>query len=420
MRRAWGAMAAVAAALSLGGGASCRPDAAVGDHCPASECADRDCNGALACPKGAGCPQGTVCVEKLCVASPPAAIDPEILIEGFKAREFDLVRALGDEAGYELTAPDGAERVACGLFTCAPVIVEFEAGAQVLRRIANTAQCLQREHVFSTQASGELQTFKFGLGDLRPPEPDSCRLAMLGLGDGKSVTRAGYPLVEALRIGCWASDRTHVIAATRLVPIGVTDLPEGDRLMRRDCQEVADGTWCILPGDLGVCAQNECDFTMVPSALGSAEGAGGDGNLTNAGQEAEAVTDCRGIGEGVACRRQDVDSIGQCLSGRCLKQSVAEYTQPLAVSDCAAEGAVTNWLNCYPSPTLSFGTCCGKRCRLRCRDDEDCTAALDDAGVVCKANASDCDPRPEKCHRAPGSYLGVCVLQEESEPCKSE
>ncbi len=399
-------MVVVAVGL-LGGGASCRPDADATDHCPARECADKACSEAVPCPGGVGCPQGTTCFDDTCVVSPPSIIEPDTLIVGFDAREFDLGRASAGPAAYELTAPDGADRVACGLFTCKPAIVESDAG----RRIVNTAQCLQREHVFNTQRSGELQTFKFGLGDLRPPEPDSCRSAMLGLGDGRRVPRTGYPLVEALRIGCWASDRTHVIAATRLVPVGVTDLPEGDRLMRRDCQETADGTWCILPGDLGVCAENKCDFTRVPSADTLTEGAGGDATVAPK-QEAEAVADCRGIEEGAACRRKEVGSIGQCLSGRCLKQSEAEYTQPLAVSDCAAQGAATNWLNCYPSPTLSFGTCCGAVCRLRCREDNDCTATLDDAGVA--------DPRPEKCHRAPGSYLGVCVLPEESEPCKSE
>jgi hypothetical protein len=420
MKRMKGAMVALVAFASSVAGASCVSDRWLEEQCPATQCADANCDQDVACPGGAGCPQGTRCMADLCVASPPPAIEPEALIDGFKAREFDLVRATGDDARYELTAPDGADRVACGLFTCAPVIVERSAGSQTLRRIANTSQCLQREHVFTTQPSGELQTFKFGLADLRSPEPNSCRASMLGLGDPSSVSRTGYPLVEALRIGCWASDRTHVIAATRLVAVGVTDLPEGARLMRRDCQEVADGTWCILPGDLGVCVAADCDFTMVPSPVDSLSGAGGQGSPTSVAPEVETVTDCRGVADGVACRRKEVESVGQCLSSRCLKQSTDEYTQPLAVSDCGAEGAVTDWLNCYPSPTLSFGTCCGARCRLRCREDQDCASALDDAGVTCKANDTTCEPRPERCHREPGSYLGVCALPEESEPCKSE
>jgi hypothetical protein len=105
--------------------------------------------------------------------------------------------------------------------------------------------------------------------------------------------------------------------------------------------------------------------------------------------------------------------VGQCLSGRCLRPSRADYAKPLAISNCATEGAVTDWLNCYPSPVLGFGTCWGNSCRLRCRGDEDCVAALDDAEVPGSGGAAGAssDVRPEHCQREPGSFLGVCVIR---------
>jgi hypothetical protein len=236
---------------------------------------------------------------------------------------------------------------------------------------------------------------------------------MLGLtGDTHAAPRAGYPVVQTLRLGCWAQDMSHVIAATRLTPLGVTDLPGGTSALLSNCQQAADGSWCSLPGNLGVCLRHRCDFSQRPSADVMTDGSEA-GSASGTAASEPALTDCSHAAEGTPCRRAEASTIGQCLSGRCLRDSTDSYSQPLVVSDCAAPGAVTDWLNCYPSPVLGFGTCESEQCRLRCREDADCRDALDAAEVPCEMPDAEgrCErERPEKCRRFSGSYLGVCVV----------
>jgi hypothetical protein len=388
---------------------ACGVDTTLESECAPAACPDGSCLKDIACEDGAQCPQGSTCQRGSCLLAGSSDIRAEALIVGFHAHEFDLVRSAGADVQYELVAPDRAARVVCGLFACEPRFAHASYGSTELSRIKNAAQCLQREHVFNTQTSGEPQKFTFRLADLRTPEPTECSSSMLGISNPDRASRAGYPVVEALRLGCWASDKTHVLAATRLIAVSVSDLPEGESVLRSDCQAAPDGSWCSLPGDLGTCQAGGCDFTKRPGVSAVQIDAGGAPNDT-----AEVPTSCEGLPDDVTCRRAKTDSVGQCLSDRCIKKTQAGqgYSQPLAVSDCAAPGSVTDWLNCYPSPTLSFGTCLQQECRLRCRDSEDCTRALDAAEISCggSGGGTGCEPaRAETCYRPSGSYLGVCV-----------
>jgi hypothetical protein len=393
---------------------SCFVDKQLADECAPSACPDSSCQEDIVCTEHVQCPQGSRCRQKHCALAETSDMPPEALIDGFQAHEFDLTRT-DTGTQFELIAPERAARIVCALFACQPLFSDETYGETPLRRIKNAARCLQRQRIFNTPASGEPQKFTFRLADLQLPEPTECSSSMLGISNPQRVSRAGYPVVEALRLGCFASDKTRVLAATRLMVISVSELPEGGSALRSDCQAAADGSWCSLPGDLGTCQSGRCDFTKTPNVGTSPLDSGGAPNDAAASDEGREVpVDCKGLPDDVTCRRRNTDSIGQCLSGRCIKKTQAGegYNQPLAVSDCAAPGSVTDWLNCYPSPTLSYGTCLSQECRLRCRSSDDCVSALDAAEIPCvpSPDPARCQPpRPEECYRAAGSYLGVCV-----------
>lgn len=394
----------LSAALALSGGLGVGLNACVekqfDTHCAPAACPG-SCDEPWSCERSADCPAGSVCVNGVCGVDAFPVIGADTLVAGFDVPEFELMQTSMDEGRPRLqwSAPPGSLRVTCGLFTCTPEFDGGEGSGQPSAvRLSNAPRCVPRVQTFNTETSAETQVFSFELGDLEPAAAGSCSPA-LGLTAQEAAGASGYPVVELLRVGCWALDRNQVIAATRLVQVNVQELPDAGYVLRLDCAAAPIGSWCLLPGDLGVCDQGKCELGRTPSELPEA-GAGGQGGEA-ATLPPEPVEDCEDRPDDVPCQSPD-SRIGQCLVDRCVANSESTYLRPLVVGDCASDGFETEWLNCYPSPILGFGTCAERQCRVRCRTDEDCESALSAAGIDVSAQSTTCQ-RPE------GSYLGVCM-----------
>lgn len=383
-------------------------EAKLSSTCLPPECRGNSCRNDVTCTHDDQCPRGSSCNDGVCGVARLESIRTRELIEGFGVREFALTPSTTEgRRTYEVSMPDGAVRVICGLLTCKPRFAREVAGPIELTRLSNAARCVARTDTFdASRASDDSRDFAFEVSALQPSTA-AC--------DGEEATSSpSYPVVETLRLGCWAEDLRRVIAATRLVPLNVTDLPDANGNRVANCSDASDGSWCTLAGDIGTCLNGGCDLSRVSSGvpMSAAESGGATNDVTLQLDYSDAPTDCGGLPNDTICRREELESIGQCLSGQCLKATLADYYQPLVVANCDAVGAETDGLNCYPSPVLGYGTCFKRACAIRCRNKTDCMSALDAAGVPCRegGNSGDCEPpRPERCRAVPESYLGVCT-----------
>jgi len=324
-------------------------------------------------------------------------IDDASLIAGFKAAEFELRITSNEPLSFDWNSPDAAERVVCALFTSPPELASVEGtGAQELLRITNVSRSLARARTFNTESATSQQHFSFQIGDLRatPATSGTCPTA-LSLGRGSLP--ADYPIVELLRVGCWAFDSAKVMAATRLLPVAASSLPDSSNRVSDSCQAQAQGAWCWMPGTPGTCQNEACDVDKpepIKPTPNLGDAGAGNSPLT-------AVMDCSGQPDDRACLKHS-QTVGQCLAEECVSQGSDSYRAPLVVTSCDQGN---DGLNCYPSPLLGFGNCLDKSCRPRCRIDSDCKEAFERAGVSTS-------PGLERfCDRVTNSYVGLCGVR---------
>jgi|GEM_PF-6628738 len=388
------------------------------------------------CSEDAACPAGMSCVDAdmPCTAGTTCACRPRYfgstqtdqLVQGFRAIELDLRVIPGTPSQFSWTQPPGATRVVCGLFVADP-----EALGGSLGHIRNDSQALYRTHTFRVSPSPlQPQTVTFGIADLNTPhEPTPCE-AESRL---RPVEPAGktYPIVTSLRVGCWASDSSGVIAATRLEDVSLTDIPEVNAPVS-DCTNLSsepDGRYCYPPLETGGCRKQQCVALPTMSAVSAAgtppsagDAGGAVGNDGGSIDTAAPVGNCTAQPDNVLCKRTPGFQFGRCIEGHCspVTGSTANLDLPLVVATCTPQkdaSAQTDWLNCFDRDVLGFGTCLAGDCRQRCLDASDCmTPFPEDPQPVYVCLKQDsvgnhvCSGDPA----AATSALGLCVLAKEA------
>lgn len=321
-------------------------------------CTESTCGNLRLCTASTDCPIGTGCTNEAC--RPLKTIDAasNALVKGFSSDALELNR--GEQGEFSVEAPKAAVNVSCGLFIGPPTFDN--------RAITNITACVVRYHVFPLDPTRTTASvLKLRLDDLEKPEyGDAC--------PAESALKGPTPLVESLRLGCWATSLDRVVAASQLVPLAASELPEYGVTPLGSCDQSAsptDGSYCIRTPQIGTCKSRKCQPTDS-----SVSGATGSGSTLHDG--------CTTADDGVACQLGSPGR-GRCYSGMCLDQSVLP---PLVSGSCAESDS--EWSNCFPSPLGLFGTCFKGLCRQRCHDDVDCNT-----GEACE-------------HPAEPSYLGVC------------
>lgn len=322
---------------------------------------------------------------------PFAHVDRNALTDGFGVAEFELQDTSRDPLTFAWLAPQQSERVVCALFASAPEFSHSEQQTEErLVRLLNEGRAVARKRTFNTADIGSDRRFSFKLADLEAsgvcPTPLSIPIELAG----------SYPIVQLLRVGCWAFDDTKVIAATRLAIVEPSSLPDWDTVPQPTCLGQPDRSWCRMPGTPGSCQGGVCDPSRSPSApqMGAA-GSGGD-----AGEPLAPPTDCTDLADDVGCLQKS-DEVGQCSSGQCIAQDAQDYEPPLVVSSCAVDR--TEGLNCYPSPILDFGSCFKGKCEPRCDQDQDCVSPFQRVGIA--------DVDKQVCYIADDAYVGSCQAE---------
>lgn len=225
------------------------------------------------CESTADCPTGTVCAPlppslevfpeaqgsdplASCGSSSPSKrcqlplsqVGRQALNTGFEVPVFGLFRV--DSTGYAALSwnpPEGTHIVHCALFSCPPVISESVRDDRRFFHIDNYASCVMAAKVYEPGEG------VFDLGDASLAFTPAPRVAP---GCGVSSPR----VVHSLMAGCWAYDKTEIIAATPLEPVSPAETFNfGDRF-DLDCSSGVDGRTCTLPAQpsLGICTQGVC------------------------------------------------------------------------------------------------------------------------------------------------------------------
>ncbi len=334
-------------------------------HAP---CVEASCTAIHPCAADVDCPLGTGCFgDRGCRPRTSIDLPSNALVKGFGAGELELTR---QAEGFSVEAPKAAVNVSCGLFVGSP---EFVGGA-----IQNFQAAIARYHVFPLDPSRTGgSVLGLGLDDLKPlPESEACHVeAALNAGS------PGFTLVESLRLGCWAASLQRVVAASQLLNLDPSELPEYDTTPLESCNQAAtptDGSVCVRSPQIGVCENHQCRAA-----------AGG----TSTGGAGSRSADCSAQSDGVPCQLV-APGRGHCYAGNCLKDSILP---PLVSASCS--GPDSEWSNCFPSPLGMVGSCFNQLCRQRCHDD------------------SDCMPDGAACVFPPGpSYLGACKSATEQAP----
>lgn len=327
-------------------------------HCFGADCkVDISCDGT-----GEDCPIGTTCVADVCRPREPVDPSGTELIEGFHSTEVELTRSRSH--GFEVEAPKDAVRVSCAIFIGLPTFQRTS--------IANLEASVARYRVFSVDGSRtQTSTISFRLDDLKTLPAARC-----GARPALNAGDEDYPMVESLRLGCWAVTLDAVVAATQLLQLDPSELPEFAVTPLESCDQstsATDGSHCKLPSQIGVCKNKECK----PSDGGQPKEEDVSSLAADAGAGCETAPD------NTACRLARPGR-GRCYGGSCLDKSIRP---PLVTARCTS---ADEWVNCFPSPLGVIGTCFNRLCRQRCRDGADCSA-----GELCEFPPA-------------ASYLGVC------------
>ena len=231
------------------------------------------CVNTQSCESTADCPTGTVCAElpsglsgqvfpetvgsdplASCGSSAPAkrcqlpAGSPgrQSLNTGFEVPSFRLIRIESSGfAAFTWNPPEETHIVHCALFSCPPVITESVHDGRPSFRIKNYEQCVMAAELFEPGEG------VFDLGDSTiafPPEPTA-----------QSCGTASPRAVHQLSVGCWAYDKSKIIAATPLEPVNPSETFNFHDRFDLDCSSGVDGRTCSLSaGTLGICAQGAC------------------------------------------------------------------------------------------------------------------------------------------------------------------
>lgn len=402
----------------------------VDGDCPGgSLCALRDGRRLRLCPsRDAGC---------ACAAAQFPVTHADALIRGFQAREFDLkTEPAQGEYGFE--HPARAELVICGLFVADP---DFARG-----RIENATKSLYRTHTFR---GAKLATAHFRLSDLErgaeESEPSVCGNAL-----PTPVAAEGYPTVTSLRVGCWAYDRTRVIAATQLRNVEIASLPEVKPPIF-DCaargEGDLEGRFCLSAVKRGVCSGGACrepgmldagslSVDAAMAAMGSREEGGlvepgrypvvVDTGFSMDGGLTAPVALCSESTEGLRCEIGAEMRAGRCVGSRCAAQELATIERPLVVERCASpesqpddagpvphDDVESDWLNCIAPSVQGYGSCYRRICRLRCVTSADCEPSPPASRASETVRGRRC---AKGCVLGTTSYVGVCLEPAEAVP----
>jgi hypothetical protein len=364
--------------------------------CAPSGCPNGECNSLPLCSGDSGrCPLGMSCIGGQCGIEPFPHLAGDALIRGFDVPEFqlDVTPASTGPLKFSWLAPNNSKRVVCALLTSMPEFSKAGTTEQLLR-MSDGSRAIERQRVFNIETAGMQEEFSFTLADLETHGDGEYLGCSTALSVPNMFPGHSYTVVELLRVGCWAFDQAKVIAATSLVNVVPSSLPDFNTVPKLSCQAQAEGTWCRTPS-AGTCQKGLCDTSKPPAVDGAdgSAGAAGDGN--GAAANTPAVTDCTGEQNDLTC--SVTGAIGQCLNAECVAQTDDAYRPPLVVSDCAADN--TNGLNCYPSLVLSFGNCAAGVCQPRCWGPDDCTSAFERAALT---------QIKTTCGRSNGAFIGTC------------
>lgn len=328
-----------------------------GESCQPA-CAEPSCRNLVSCQADADCAVGTLCASGAC--RPPKKIEAvgNTLIKGFASDALELTR--GQQGVFSVEAPKVAVNVSCALFVGPP---RFAGGS-----ITNIDASVARYHVFPLDPSRTTASVLNLRLDALEPLPAAAACDRQGALSGVS------PLVESLRLGCWALSLDRVVAASQLLPLDPSELPEYGVTLLDSCDQSSaptDGSYCALSPQIGACKDHECSpldpgAPVAPSAVTT------------------ATSDCDAANDGVACQLGSPGR-GRCFAGNCLEH---DATPPLVTGSCAELDSP--WANCFPSPIGLVGTCFKGLCRRRCHDALDCSS-----GELCELPPS-------------ASYLGAC------------
>ena len=402
-------------------------------ECPAQTPDSAAGSGSFACKEDAECPSGTSCAQIVqggnaavskcadvasCICRPQyfRAQQRDQLLQGFGVGEFELHVTPGVPTQFSWLAPEDASTVICGLFVASP---EVQGGN--LGRIVNADQALYRTHNFRISGKSALapQAVSFTAYDLKTAfEPRTCEES---LRFKPSVAATAYPIISLLRIGCWATNSSGIIAATQLEEVELSDVPEVSPPVI-DCAGPADqfdGRYCYPQTQTGVCIAETCKplpepnsaiAQAAPDGVAGDTGGGGDGGAINS---AAPVDRCAGQRDNVLCKRTPTFTFGRCFAGFCNPTpETSPLELPLVVSSCAPQSdasADTNWLNCFDRGLQGFGSCLLGSCRKRCLSDNHCAPGSDQ---VCFKQVA--DRTRLACEAQSGTTpLGVCVPRHE-------
>jgi hypothetical protein len=378
---------------------ACSTEESSADRCAPGPCSHDSCASIVNCAANADCPLGTRCDQGECKVDPFPVTEDDSLVTGFDVPEFSLRVTDTAPMTFEWLAPKHAVRVTCALLTSPPEFPTISKRSErALIRMTNANRAIERQRTFNTGLTSTNEGFSFTLGELGPLDS--------GMREGCAVPGAlfqapqktYYPIVEVLRVGCWAFDSVKVVAATRLVAIPSQSMPESGNVPLALCDAQATGAWCKRAGQPGTCRSQTCDTNMPTFSQGRAPDAAAGAPGTDTPSSLVVIVDCKGQTDGTSCVEPVTasEAFGQCQSGQCLRANEQQY-RPVVVTSCV-DGSFDG-LNCYPTAVLSFGNCDSGTCLPRCRVDDDCKQAFEEAGLA---------PTLPRCDRNPSAYLGLC------------
>jgi hypothetical protein len=229
------------------------------------------------CESGDDCASGLSCAEiplkTACITSEdmgrrcrPAPFEPLALQQGFGVAGMTIYIDPGASPPVvSWASPPGTRHVACALFTCNPAFQLIGAtpdDTDQLFKIVNFEQCVL---LFGARSA----TQSFALSDAN---------AYTGIASC-APTEDRPRIVNELAAACWAYGETSILAASELVHVRGSNLPELSRVPH-DSSCSADGTACYdATADLfGVCQGGECRSRCRSAADCTLRAGGGTGD----------------------------------------------------------------------------------------------------------------------------------------------
>lgn len=226
------------------------------EHCVVDRCRDdADCPAGLRCDPEAG--PATACAGETAAGTchwHPPSIDRLALINGFGVHTMELRVTPSPDLEFSWVNPRDAMFVACGVFTCNPVVAQRPADDEAdepassdteLRQIANAAACVLELHV----ADASRSSLPIDRHAPRPARTPTC-----------AADRTYDRVIDFVAAGCWAYDTSTIIAASELVAIPTAALANATHDVPGDAPCAHDGDACHDPvhGFFGACLAGAC------------------------------------------------------------------------------------------------------------------------------------------------------------------